>query len=398
MELKKSKLALTLASVLSAGFMSTSAMAADSLATAFKEGTAFGDFRLRYEDAEIGATDGSALTFRTRLGFKTAAVSGFSALVEFEDNRQVLGEDDYNTALAGVDKGKAEISDPEFTELEQAYIAYANGGFSAKLGRQVITLDGHRHVGHVGWRQDRQTFDALNVGFKSGDFNATLAYVYKHNRIFGEVRDVDADTILVNLSYDTGFGKAVAYGYQIAPEATQEVDTYGVSFTGATGGDVKFSYSAEYAVQDNKTLDIDTSYLALELGATFSGFTVKVGQETLGSDDGNGHFITPLATLHKFNGFADVFLGHTFNSPATGMGLVDTYAFVGTKVGGVALKAFYHTFDSDEGSLDYGDEIDFVAATKFGSYTTGLKYATYSAKDGSYADTDRLWVWVETSF
>ncbi len=397
MENKKTKLALAIFSLISTGAVSVPSYAADTIADAFKEGKAFGNFRLRYEDAEIGDVDGTAMTLRTRLGFKTADISGFSGLVEFEDNRVVLGEDEYNVGLAGVNKGAAEISDPEFTELEQAYLAYTHGGLTAKLGRQVLTLDGHRHVGHVGWRQDRQTFDALNVVYGAGDFKANLSYVYKHNRIFGEVRDVDADTILVNLSYNTAFGKAVAYGYQVAPEATQEMDTYGVSFTGKTSGDVPFLYAAEYATQDNKTANVDTDYMMFEVGTVLSGFTFKIGQETLGSDDGMGNFVTPLATLHKFNGFADVFLGGTFNSNALPNGLVDTYVSAVTKYKGVALKAFYHTFESDEGGMDYGDEIDLVAATKFGSFTTGIKYAAFSG-EGARPDVDRLWLWVETGF
>ncbi|MER2490717.1 alginate export family protein [Catenovulum sediminis] len=398
MELKKSKLALTLASLIGTGLISSPAMAADSLAEAFKEGKATGDLRLRYESVD-DASSANALTFRTRLGFKTADLNGFTGFVEFEDNRVVAGVDEYKVPPAGKTEpsDKSVIPDPEFTELEQAYIAYKSGGFSAKLGRQVLTLDGHRHVGHVGWRQDRQTFDALNVVYGVGDFTANVSYVYKHNRIFAEATDIDSSDILVNLSYKTPVGKVVVYGYQIDtdPAGREDLDTYGVSFAGSTGSDVKFLYSAEYATQDNNKGN-DTDYLSLELGAVFSGVTVKLGQETLGSDDGLANFATPLATLHKFNGFADVFLGGTFASGGLPNGLVDTYGFVGTKVGGIALKAFYHTFKSDFGSIDYGDEIDLVAATKVGDYGVGLKYASFSADMGT--DKDILWAWVETKF
>lgn len=398
MQNQKSKIALAIVSILSTVAVSGPSLAADSFSDAFNQGKAFGDFRLRYEDAETGDLDGSALTLRTRLGFKTAPVAGFSGVLEFEDNRQVLAQDEYKTVLAGVVKEHAEISDPEFTELEQAYIAYSANGLTTKLGRQVLTLDGHRHVGHVGWRQDRQTFDALNLVYGAGDFAANIAYVYKHNRIFGETKDVDADTVLVNLSYKTALGKAVAYGYKIAPEATQEMNTYGLSFSGKTGGDIPLLYSAEYAIQDNKTLNADTQYLAIEAGAILNGITLKLGQETLGSDDGMGHFATPLATLHKFNGFADVFLGSTFNSPADGMGLVDTYVSASTKLSGIALTAAYHDFKTDEGSADLGNEIDLVAATQFGAFKTGIKYAAFSSDSMALADTDRLWLWVQTGF
>ena len=107
----------------------------------------------------------------------------------------------------------------------------------------------------------------------------------------------------------------------------------------------------------------------------------------LGSDDGEVGFATPLATVHKFNGWADTFI----NTPANG--LVDTYISVGTKVGPGKLAAIYHDFAADNGSDDYGSELDVVYGMKFGkAYTAGIKYADYSS-DGYAVDTQKLWVW-----
>ena len=39
-----------------------------------------------------------------------------------------------------------------------------------------------------------------------------------------------------------------------------------------------------------------------------NGIIVKVGYKLLGSNDGQCGFVTPLATLHKFNGWTDYFL------------------------------------------------------------------------------------------
>ena len=54
---------------------------ADTIGDAVKSGTAYGDFRLRYEsvDQDNAVDDATALTLRTKLGYTTAAVSGFSA-------------------------------------------------------------------------------------------------------------------------------------------------------------------------------------------------------------------------------------------------------------------------------------------------------------------------------
>ncbi len=117
------------------------------------------DMNLRYENVDQGAKDADALTLRTRLTYQTATVDNFSAVIEFEDSRVVAGMDDYKFGpMDSSNTTDSVIADPETTELDQAFVQYKKDKFTAKVGRQVITLDGHRFVGHVGWRQDRQTF------------------------------------------------------------------------------------------------------------------------------------------------------------------------------------------------------------------------------------------------
>ena len=115
----------------------------------------------------------------------------------------------------------------------------------------------------------------------------------------------------------------------------------------------------------------------------------------LGSDDSNFGFGTPLATLHKFNGWADIFLG------TPGTGLVDTYVSFSTKVGPGKFTAVYHDFTADEDTPtvdDLGSELDLAYAVKFGKgYNAGIKYADYSADDFA-VDTEKFWLWVGLSF
>ena len=179
-----------------------SANAADSFTEALTTGTIYADLNLRYEmvDQDNALADADALTLRTRLGYKTGSFNGFSAVVEFEDSREVFGVDDFSVPPAGVRAGEfSVIADPETTELDQGYVQYAGGGFTAKIGRQVITLDNHRFVGHVGWRQDRQTFDAVSVTYAPNDkikiFGAQLS---QRNRIFAEEANLQSDDTLIN--------------------------------------------------------------------------------------------------------------------------------------------------------------------------------------------------------
>ena len=106
----------------------------------------------------------------------------------------------------------------------------------------------------------------------------------------------------------------------------------------------------------------------------------------LGSDDGVAAFRTPLATLHKFQGWADLFLV----TPAAG--IEDTNAGLAGTLGGVRWAATYHQFRSDEGAIDYGDELNFIANYKItDGVKTQFKFANYRADDFG-TDTTRAWL------
>jgi hypothetical protein len=381
--------------------VSAPTLAADSLAEALSSGKAYGNFRLRYETVEQNNArdDAEALTLRSRIGYKTGSIGGFSALVEFEDNRVVAGVEDYSVPVTGFNGSDfSVIADPSVTELDQAYLQYKNDVVTAKLGAQVLTLDNHRFIGHVGWRQDRQTFDALSLKFTPNKkFDITLANLYKRNRIFAEAGDIESNDNLFNISYKTGVGKLTGYAYLLEVDSTgATLDTVGARFAGAAkSGSNKFLYEVELAEQDaeNGTTKNDTDYSLVSLGFVTSGVTFKVGQEVLGSDNGAVGFATPLATLHKFNGWADVFL----NTPASG--LEDTFFLVSSKLGPGKVTAVYHDFSADEGSVgDHGSEVDIAYGMKFGkNYFGGIKYADYSA-DNTGVDTEKLAVWLGAKF
>ena len=400
---KRNIVSIALTTALLAGVNSQSALA-DSLTQALTTGTASADFRLRYENVEQdnAAQDASALTVRTRLGYNTGAFKGFSAMVEMEDNRIVLGQGDYTVGPVGYKPGiYSVIADPEFTELEQGFIKYQGDNFSAKLGRQVITMDNQRFIGHVGWRQDRQTFDGVSTQFSPfNDVTVKYAYITQRNRIFAEAADLNAKDHLVNASYQTSMGTLTGYGYLLAVDNDTDnaLDTYGLRFTGSTDvGAAKILYSAEYASQSNDTPsnDFDADYLMLEAAAVLSSVTAKVGYEVLGSDNGAYGFATPLATLHKFNGWVDQFLA----TPA--QGLVDASVSLSGKAAGGGWTLVYHDFKADHSSQsvdDLGSEIDFSYARKYGKhYSAGVKYAAYSGAS-ERKDTDKLWLWVGAKF
>ena len=116
----------------------------------------------------------------------------------------------------------------------------------------------------------------------------------------------------------------------------------------------------------------------------------------LGADRGTAltSFQTPLATLFKFNGWADKFLTTPPN------GLRDLYggAAYGFKMVGpielLSFQAVYHRFDSERLNQHYGNEIDLLASAKIGRYVVSARYADYDAKLFA-TDTKKLWLIVD---
>jgi hypothetical protein len=373
----------------------------NTLTDALINGKTSVNMNLRYEGVsqDNALKDAKAFTLRTRLSYETGTFSGFSSLVEFEDSRVVAGIDDYNNTL-GKNAGKySVIADPETTELDQMFLQYKQGKFGAKAGRQVIAIDNQRYVGHVGWRQDRQTFDALTLDFKPMEgMSLDYSYISQRNRIFAEAKDINSNDHLFNASYKTGIGKVTAYGYllEVDNDTDNGLDTFGLRLNGGK----KFTYSVEYATQSSESgaASYDADYLLAEVGTKFSGFGFKLGYELLGSDEGNYGFSTPLATLHKFNGWSDQFL----NTPKEG--LQDIYASVSGTLAGGKWALIFHKFDADQASAtvdDLGSEIDAVYKYSFTkNYSGGIKLAAYSAGDAGAGkvDTEKLWIWGNVKF
>jgi hypothetical protein len=396
-----------LLSTISLGLLSTlfvNSSHANTVHEAISAGKVYANFNLRYEDVSQSNArqDASALTLRTRLGYASGNFKGWSFNIEMEDSRIALGQGDYSTDPAGYNPGiYSVIADPETTELDQGYVQYKSDVVTFKVGRQVIALDGHRFVGHVGWRQDRQTFDAATFTYHPSDkISASYSYLTQRNRIFGETQDLDAKDHLLNASYKTSVGKLVGYAYllELDTNVSNGLDTYGLSFNGKTGDkDLTWLYHLEFATQtaETSTSDFDTDYIGAKLGAAIKGYTVNLGYEVLGSDNGQFGFSTPLATLHKFNGWADLFLA----TPA--QGLVDLNISLSTKVLGGKWLFVYHDYsaDADLGVIDdLGTEINAQYTTIINKkYGIGLKYANYSG-EGGRPDTDKMWAWLSTKF
>lgn len=376
-----------------------------SLVDSIKQGQLLYNARLRYEYADMKSLKRSnALTLRNRLGYQTASFYGFQGLLEFEDVRFIGNDGNANLAGTNGEPLRTVVADPEDTEINQAWLSYSNWDTSLKAGRQRIILDNARFVGNVGWRQNEQTFDAVALSNQSLS-NTTLLYGYVHNvnTILGDDHprgNLDTHAHIAHVSY-SGFsaGTLTGYGYFLDVEDLPAVssNTVGGSFDGSSPlyHELMATYRAEYAYQteagDNS--DYSAHYYHAQMGGLYKRCSAGAGYEILTDDNGIG-FSTPLATLHAFNGWADIFL------MTPGNGLKDFYAWAGYELPGqIPVKFYYHKFDSNTGGADYGQEFDLAVSRRFGKHWTVLaKYAYYNAEDLPYQDTQKAWLQVEFNF
>ena len=380
MQAKKTLLAIALG---------TATLGASAYETEY--GNAYADVKVRYEsnDTDDGIKDAAtALITDAAIGFETKDYEGFKALVEYEIVQPII--DEYTPEDTEYDT----VMDPETREWNRAQISYKKDGFGAVVGRQRIILDDARFVGNVGWRANEVTYDAATATYKKDGVDIFLGFVDQRNFLNGTAQD--QSDILFNVGYKVGSGKVSAFAYLLENDDTEaKLDTYGVKYSGSTmADDIKVIYSGTLATQS--TDDFSAMYYALEGGALVSGVTLALGNETMGSDDGDFAFYHPYGTNHKFNGWADKFLNTNANTG--GLGLSDTYVKAVTKVSGVKLVGFYHTFNSVEDDVDFGNELDLLAVKKLDdTFTVGAKAAFYSAGDTG-VDTTKMWAWVQAKF
>jgi hypothetical protein len=367
------------------------------------------DARLRYENVDQPSMDADALTLRLRAGAE-ATLGHFSLLAEAEGTAALI--DNYNAfpfSLPGEEQWRPDhsvIADPMSIELNRLQLQYKAEGTTVTLGRQRINIDDQRWVGSVGWRQNEQTFDALRGEAKLGKVVLDLTYAISQRTIFGidagpraayrgEFLFAGAGTKLGPIE-----GKLFSYllDYDEVFFLANSSQTYGLTLSTVVpvGAKTKISLRASYARQSDygeNPFDYSADYWSIDAGTTLAGFGLAGGWEKLGSDNGRG-LQTPMATLHKFNGWADLFL----TTPANG--LEDGYVSLSRKfesvkaLPGLNATVAFHQFDSDVGNIEYGTEWDASLGFKLGRVALLAKFADYDAKDFG-VDTRKFWLQAE---
>jgi hypothetical protein len=240
------------------------------------------------------------------------------------------------------------------------------------------------------------------------DTKIFYARVSTVQRLFGEDSaegEHKSDTDLLNIKYSgLAVGAITGYAYLIDNEDAGRfsTDTYGLRVAGQSNGDgLRFDYALEYPKQDdsaNNPFHCSADYVLAEVGLTVSGVELMPGYELQGSDEGEAAFFTPLATLHKFQGWTAQFL------TTPNEGIDDMYLSAGTTFSGVQLQAVYHRFAFDVDNVsrddDLGDEWGGSVGKGFSNYGLNLRYASYGSGDRSFgkSDTEKMWLTATEKF
>ena len=221
---------------------------------------------------------------------------------------------------------------------------------------------------------------------------------------------IGGHNVFATLGYATPFGTLGGFVYLVDQDEAAvsgfrlSSQTYGVRLTGSRplSPKAKLNYAASYARQSDwqrNPNDYAADYYLLDVGVDLASLKLGLGYEVLGADERRPltSFQTPLATLHKFQGWADKFLTTPPN------GVHDLYAGAGygwKGVGGLdAINAgvTWHRFGSDRLDLDYGTEWDAIMSAKKGRWTATFKYTDYDA-EAFATDTRKLWLQLEWAY
>ena len=374
------------------------------------------DLRLRHEHLEQGdfQRDASPVTLRARGGLELNS-GAWSLLAEGEATAALFGR--YDSGLNGKTLYPL-VADPENAELNRLQLQHRGlAKTMITLGRQRINLDDERFVGSVGWRQNEQTFDAVRLEHSPlPRIKADLTYAWSARTIWGVEGDgarqqaVSGDNIFAALSYTAPVGTLTGFSY-IVDQDEEDVQgfrlssrTLGLRFAGSRqiSPAAKLHYAASFARQTDHHRNPNryrADYHLLDARLELRDLTVGVGHETLGAHSGRPltSFQTPLATLHKFQGWADKF---TVTPPN---GVRDLYASAGYRLKTISgldslvAAIVWHRFDSDRAGARYGTEWDAMLSAKRGRWTATAKLADYDAQAFA-TDTRKAWLQLEWSY
>ena len=360
-------------------------------------------YRLESVEQDGFANHGLASTARLRVGGTRPLSARSTAFLEGEAVWAI--NDEFNSGANGRTAYPV-VADASAVEVNQAGVRWQSGNVDATLGRQRVAFDNQRFIGTSGWRQNEQTFDAVLLAVRpSTDTTLHYAWLARVHRVAGDrardplarERELDAHLLHATVAMAPGTLAAYAYGIEDRDVATSSSRTLGARWSAAREhGHWRWTAAIEAAQQSdhgNNPLGFAHGYRLLEAGAGRGRLNARLGRERL-AGNGTHAFQTPLATLHAFNGWADVF------SVTPASGLEDRYASLGgawvtPAWPSVDWTVAWHEFDRTTDGPAHGTEWNASLGTRLANgWSILLKLADYRA-EGFGRDTRKAWLQFE---
>ena len=373
---------------------------------AFDDDAISADYSARWRTEQVKQENQKSIdlsSIKFRLNVSAALSDQYAAVVEVDAVQHVLGGYPNDGVFSD---GRPSIVDPEGVELNQAYLGFKNDDWQWQLGRQRIGLSEHRFVGDVGFRQNDQTFDALRVSSEYfSDVILDYAWLNRSHRPFG--RDAnsfldkeDARHLALNGLRPSGLlGQHRLNGHLFQAQVKQHTyidwQLFALHLDNKDAPSLsnqtlslqanlkrkinnhKWFASIGAAVQKRQDTNASGSrnYALTELGVKYKLWSLSGRYEYFGSNNGQS-FITPLATLHKFQGWADQFL------VTPSQGLVDSSLRLQWQQRPIHIDFRFHQYETAQGGIKLGKEynLDLIFSPDR-KHEFKLRFADFRAAD-----------------
>jgi hypothetical protein len=276
--------------------------------------------------------EGKALSYRLRLNSQTSITEAINAQLEF-DHITSYWQADHSDGVRF--NNQPLIPDAPSTQLNQALINIQWQTWQVNIGKQSLILGNQRHLGGNGFWHDEQTFDALRVQYAlENDGRIEYAKITQVHRITGPNAKTPLSPEDINYNTLQGQRPANAMGthnlngqwlnYNFSWQDTYKFNLFGLDINNLTApklnhqtfgmavqfqktfGYFKLHTGGERSIQ-NRANTKTIPYLRLTNSVSYLHWQLLYEYEKLGSKN-NTSFITPLGSLHDFQGFADQFL------------------------------------------------------------------------------------------
>ena len=365
------------------------------------------DYGVRLRAAAVDTDDQNAraASAKLRLNWQATWREMFSSTLELDHTSTAL-QNQFSDGERN--NGKPQIPDVESTEINQAYLKLVLSQWQFKLGRQRIEFDNQRFIGSNGFWQNDQVFDALRFDY---DFLSastfTYAFLSNANRIFGDNAKIKLHSDDINFELNDGnrplnllgdheqrshlfnarfnewdHNELGIYYYDIDNRDVIAVSnrTIGMNFQRQQRkGIFDLRSEIEIATQTRPFVQNagHTFYYSLVLAIGLRSTELEFNREVLSAND-DVAFVTPLASLHDFQGWVDKFTGQ----PSTGI-VDNSYSFSWRRAP-LKIDSRIHQFLSDKDGINLGREWDIDVLLKLNrKHRVLLRYADFRSSSES---------------